>query len=101
MNKMFDMLAELGADIVHLGNAVNLKNALQALSGDTVVMGNIDPVLFRTASPDDIKADVQRAFDECAEYDNFMISTGCDVPAAAKSENINAYFEKITELYGS
>lgn len=96
---MLDMISQLNADIIHLGNAINLKTALEVIPGDKIVMGNVNPVLFRTGTPDDIRADVQRAFDECSAYDNFMISTGCDVPAASSWKNINAYFEKVNELY--
>lgn len=96
---MFDMISELNADIIHLGNEINLRKALAELPSDKIVMGNVNPVLFRTGSPDDIKNDVQRVFDECSMYENFMISTGCDVPAASKWENIEAYFEKVNELY--
>lgn len=96
---MLDMIELLNADIIHLGNAVNLKKALGELPKEKVVMGNVNPVLFRTGTPDDIRANVQRVYDECSMYENFMISTGCDVPAASKWENIEAYFEKVNELY--
>ncbi len=97
--KMLNMISELNADIIHLGNAINLKKALEELPEDRIIMGNVNPVLFRTGSPDDIRADIQRVFDECGMYENFMISTGCDIPAASKRENIEAYFEKVKELY--
>ena len=97
---MLEMIAELDADIIHLGNAINLKKALELFPPDKIVMGNVNPVLFRTGTPDGIDADVQRIYDECSEYENFMISTGCDVPAASGWENINAYFEKVNRLYG-
>lgn len=96
---MFDMISELSADIIHLGNAINIKKALENLPNDKIVMGNVDPVLFSTGSPEEIRTTVQKIFDECSLFDNFMISTGCDVPPAAKWENIDAYFEKVNELY--
>ena len=98
-NNMLDMIARLNADIIHLGNAIDLKKALEALPEEKIIMGNVNPVLFRTGTPEEIKADVKRVFEECSAYINFMISTGCDVPAAAKHENIRAYFEAINELY--
>ncbi len=96
---MMDMIGSLNADIIHLGNAINIKKALDELPREKIVMGNIDPVLFKTATSDDIKCEVQRVFDQCGEYGNFMISTGCDVPATAKIQNLEAYFEKVNELY--
>ena len=98
-NDMLNMIADLGADIVHLGNAVDIKKALDTIPSDIVIMGNVDPVKLRTGTPSDISAEVQRIFDECGEYRNFMISTGCDVPPAAKWENIDEYFKKVNELY--
>ncbi len=96
---MLKQIAELDADIIHLGNTINMKKALEALPDDKIVMGNVSPVFFRTKAPDDIKNEVQKIFENCSEYENFMISTGCDLPAESKWENINAYFEKINELY--
>lgn len=96
---MLDMIAELNADIIHLGNAINLKKALGELPENKVVMGNVNPVIFRTGTPDDIRADVQRVSDECSMYDNFMISTGCDVPAASKWENIDSYFTAVNQFF--
>lgn len=96
---MLDMIARLDADIIHLGNAIDLKKALEALPSEKLIMGNVDPLLLRRGVPDEVKGDVERVFNECSCYDNFMISTGCDVPAASPRENINAYFEKVKELY--
>ena len=69
------------------------------LPEDIVVMGNVDPVKLRDGTPEEIRKEVDRVFESCSKYPNFMISTGCDVPAAAKWENIDAYFERVNELY--
>ena len=99
VNNMLGMIARLNADIIHLGNTADMKKALNTLPEEKIVMGNVNPVLFRTGTPEEIKADVKRVFEECPAHSNFMISTGCDVPAAAKHENIRAYFQAINELY--
>lgn len=96
---MMASFANLDADIFHLGNAVDIEKACRSLPKDKVVMGNVDPVLFRTGTPEIVAEDTQRVFDLCGKYENFMISTGCDVPAASKWENIDTYFSKVTELY--
>ncbi len=96
---MLEDIKKLHADIIHLGNAIDIKKALEIMPQDKIVSGNINPVFFRTKQPEDIKNEIQLLYDECASYDNFIISSGCDIPAAAKWENINAYFEKINGLY--
>ena len=99
VNDMFDLISTVNADIIHLGNAIDIKKALESLPKDKIVMGNVDPVLFKTGTPEEIKAEVKRVFEECSAYDNFMISTGCDVPAEARWDNIKAYFDTVKELY--
>lgn len=96
---MADSIASLGADIYHFGNAIKLSDIIPLMPQDSIVMGNVDPVLFRNGTPDDIKRNIQKVFDECSEYPNFMLSSGCDIPAQAKWANIDAYFEKVKELY--
>ena len=96
---MADQLAELGADIYHFGNAISLKDIIPKMPKESVVMGNIDPLIFKNGSKDDVRAAVQRVFDECSQFDNFVLSSGCDIPASAKWDNLDAYFEKVNELY--
>lgn len=96
---MTNEIKEYGADIYHFGNAVSLIKMLPQMPTDTIVMGNIDPVLFTTSTPDKIRENIFLLYEECKDYQNFMISSGCDIPAKAKWENIDAYFDTIKELY--
>ena len=92
-------ISTLSADIFHFGNAVDLKTALDIIPSEKLIMGNIDPVLFLRGTPEEIESKVQELFRSFSAYDNFMISSGCDIPPSAKWENINAYFRKVEELY--
>ncbi len=97
--QMADEIATLGADIYHFGNAIRLKDIIPKMPEDSIVMGNIDPVLFFNGTPEQIKNAVQNVYVECCGFYNFMISSGCDIPAQSKWENIDAYFEKVNEIY--
>lgn len=97
-----DMTAEIsqyGADINHFGNAVRLCDIIPKMPQDSIVMGNVDPVLFLHGTPEDIAKQTEKVYSECSEYENFMLSSGCDIPAQAKWENIDAYFETVEKLY--
>lgn len=96
---MITEIKEYGADIYHFGNAVPLIRILPEMPSDAIVMGNIDPVLFRTGTPRDIRENVRKIYDECSLYKNFMLSSGCDIPAESIWGNLDAYFESIKELY--
>lgn len=93
-------IASLPADIFHFGNAIALKDMIPRMPQSSVVMGNIDPVLFKNGTPEEIAAETRRVYDACHTYDNFMLSSGCDIPAAAKWENMDAYFATVQKLYG-
>lgn len=92
-------IAKIPADIFHFGNAIDLSSVIPAFSADKAVMGNVDPVLFKNGTPQDVQNAVQSVVDACSGFENFMLSTGCDVPADAKWENLDAYFRKVNELY--
>ena len=98
---MTDSLAELPADVFHFGNAVDLPKVLAAMPADRIVMGNVDPVLFRRGTPEEVRADVRRAYESCGAHENYMLSSGCDIPAASHWGNIDAYFDEVTAIYGT
>lgn len=97
--QMADEIATLSADIYHFGNSIKLRDIISKMPTDSLVMGNVDPVLFCNGTPEQIKNAVQQVFDECKSFGNFMLSSGCDIPALAKWKNIDAYFEIVNELY--
>lgn len=38
---------------------------------------------------------------ECAPFENFVLSSGCDMPAKTPWENVDAFFEAAAEFYGA
>lgn len=96
---MKENLSNLPADVFHFGNAVKLSEMLPAFSKDKVVMGNVDPVLFRTGTAEEIQKQTKTVLEECSCFENFMLSSGCDIPADAKWENLDAYFKTVGGFY--
>ena len=63
-------------------------------------MGNIDPVeQFKNGTPDSMTAAVTELLSRCKEYDNFVISSGCDIPPNVDWNNIKAYYKAIEDYY--
>lgn len=97
-----DMTAEIaqyGADIYHFGNATRLCDIIPKLPADSIVMGNVDPILFLNGTPEQVITETEKIYSECSKYENFMLSSGCDIPALAKWENIDAYFTTVEKIY--
>lgn len=96
---LLDSLQTIGADIYHFGNAVDMKTVLEKVKGNTIVMGNINPVDFRTGTPESVAKEIVDLLERCGGYDNFYISSGCDIPADSKWENIESYFNTVKNHY--
>ncbi len=101
VERMTASVFENGCCAYHFGNAVSLPKMLAAAPADKLIMGNIDPVaFFRDGTPADMKNAVNTLLGECAGYENFLLSSGCDIPVSAKWENIDAFFAAAEEFYG-
>lgn len=92
VNPHLETIAKLSAHGFHFGSDVNMKKALDTIPKDRLVMGNIDPRLFLPGeNPLEKIAQIKST---CGSYENFVMSTGCDLPPNATDENILKFFEK-------
>lgn len=97
---LIDSLLGIKADGYHLGNAIDIEDALKAVPSDVLVMGNIDPAgAFRLGTPETMRAETTALLERCSKYPNFSISSGCDIPPLTPWENIDAFFKAIGDFY--
>ena len=98
---MVDSILSTGAKAYHFGNAIDMKAMMEKMPADVLVMGNVDPAgVIRMGTPEKVKAETLRIMNDCCGYDNFVISSGCDIPPMTPWENINAFFAAVDEYYG-
>lgn len=97
---MIDSILATGATAFHFGNSISMKEMLTHIPSNIVAMGNVDPAgQFKDGTPESIMEETKRIMDECCSNDNFVISSGCDIPPASKWENIDAFFKAVSEWY--
>ncbi len=90
---MLDQIFAQGAAAYHFGNAVNMADVLAGAPSDALCMGNVDPAgELAEGTPESVTAATKKLMEECGMYKNFIPSSGCDIPAHAKWENIEAFF---------
>ncbi len=95
---MTESLYANGAAAYHFGDATELVTMLEKMPGDRPVCGNISPVNeFLNGTPESMTQAVRALRKACAPYPNFVLSSGCDIPPAAKWENIDAFFAAAKE----
>ena len=100
-NAVPDMLEGIyaqGAAAYHFGNAIDMESVINATPEGIICMGNIDPVAqFTDGTPESMRASVKELMEKCGKHADFIPSSGCDIPAKAKWENINAFFAALGE----
>lgn len=93
---MLSELFNMKAAAYHFGNAVDMAEILAKAPADVLCMGNIDPARqFVNGTVESIREASRTLLDRCGRYQNFVPSSGCDIPARAKWENIDAFFDEL------
>lgn len=96
--RMIPSILTSGAAAYHFGNAVDMAEVLAKVPKDVIVMGNIDPVgeLF-SGTPESVRSAVGVLRETGKGRDNFILSSGCDIPTKAPWENLDAFFAAAKE----
>lgn len=98
VSKMLPQIFSQGACAYHFGNAVNMHEILKSAPEDVICMGNVDPVAeFANGTPQSIRNATSALMKECGSFKNFIPSSGCDIPAQTSWENIQAFFDAVSE----
>ena len=98
---MTESILTTGSAAYHFGNSVNMKNMLEKSPKNIPIMGNLDPAsVLRNGTPEKVREETFRIMEECSEYENFVISSGCDIPPLTPWANIDAFFRAVEEFYG-
>ena len=100
IEKKVDAVIATGARMYHFGEGADMWKLLNAMPRDVIVMGNISPsAVFLCDSTDKMALDTQHLLRKCMVFENFMISSGCDIPAKTPLANIDKFFEVINLGY--
>lgn len=92
VNKHLETISHLDVDAFHFGNEVDLSLAFDLIDKNKFIMGNIDPRLFITSTPDIIEEKTIQLIQNYGRNDNFILSTGCDLSPDASIENLERFF---------
>ncbi len=97
---LVDSIKTIGANGYHFGNAVDMKEMLEKMPDDVLVMGNVDPSSqFRNGTPESIRDATLALMEKCTVHKNFVVSSGCDIPPLSSWDNIEAFFAAAREFY--
>jgi uroporphyrinogen decarboxylase len=75
---------------------VDIAEILRAVPENVVVMGNIDSkTLMPGGTPEEVAEATKKLLEATAAFDNFIPSTGCDLPPETPLKNIVAFSEAV------
>lgn len=91
-NHIIEKMVETGARGLSLDSMVDLRGVAERVPKDVVIIGNLDPVtVFWQAKPEIVERKTKELLETMRGVDNFILSSGCDIPIEAPLENISAF----------
>jgi uroporphyrinogen decarboxylase len=89
-------ILETGLTTFHFGAPMDLPAALGKVALDVVLCGNLDPAgVFCQFEPAEVTARAADLLAHTAAHRNYVLSSGCDVPAGAPLANLDAFYAAV------
>jgi uroporphyrinogen decarboxylase len=90
---LVDSMLSTGCMGYHFGNAADMLKVLPRIPWGRIAFGNIDPAgVLRNGAVAEVRESTVDLLVKTANYKNFVLSTGCDVPPGTPETNIAAFF---------
>jgi uroporphyrinogen decarboxylase len=100
VSKLIDEITDTGCFAYHFGESVDMKDILEKLPRNYLVMGNISAAkVFDSNSTDHVRIETLKLLRQCAKYNNFILSSGCDIPPNVDLDNIDTFFQTSEDYY--
>ena len=98
--QLIDQILDTGCLIYHFGDSIDMKEMMQRIPKDCLAMGNVSPsAQFLNGTPSSVRIETMRVLENCKEFPNFIVSSGCDIPPLTEFENIDAFFDTAKSFY--
>ncbi len=81
------------------GWQVDLDTIAEVMGGRVVLLGNINPMLIHTGTPEQVREATRIAIEKLAPHRGYIVQDGNNIPPGSPLENINAMAEA-AEMYG-
>ncbi|MDD5727614.1 MAG: uroporphyrinogen decarboxylase family protein [Victivallales bacterium] len=95
---LIEPMIDTGVHGLSLDMDVNLAEIMQSVPENVVVMGNIDSKnLMPGGAPKDIVRTTKDLLDATIAFDNYIPSTGCDLPPETPLKNMIAFSETVRQ----
>ena len=84
--------------VLELDGFTNIFHAKKVLGGHTCLLGDVPSTLFVAGTPEEVKEYCGRLLSEVGDGGGFIYSSGCSLPYQARHENVEAFFNSISDF---
>ena len=99
VDPILEDLVALGVDGLSIDAPTSLEKTFETGRGKTVIIGNVDPILFLEGKPEQLEEKVKECLDISQGEAKYAIGPGCGIPVAAPMDNILHFVNSIHQ-YG-
>lgn len=92
------LVPDMHIDLLSLDYKVDLSLAQYVLDGRVAVAGNVNPVLLKDATPEEITQAAKRCIRQAGQAENYILMPGCDIPPSVPLANVQAFLSAGREI---
>lgn len=98
--RLLPQMLNTGCKVFHVGENADIEAILQGVPEDCLVLGNVSvSKVFKGNSAHHVQMATQKLLLQCMNYNNFMISSGCDIPADVDMDHVDRFFKTVESGY--
>jgi uroporphyrinogen decarboxylase len=86
-------------EFLGFGYQVNLDHVASVMGGRVVLIGNVDPMLIYSGTPDQVREATRRVIEKLGPCRGLIVQDGSNIPPGSPIDNINAMMGA-AEQYG-
>src|SRR6056297_381577 len=87
-------MCETGTVGLSLGTPMDFPQISKQIPNNIQLIGNIDPIeVMLNGTPEQVEKETRKFVNKMKGIDNFILSTGCDLPLGTPLENIDAFMK--------
>ena len=91
---LIKLMCDSGAVGFSLDSDVNFKELKKTVPKEIALIGNLAPVdVFLRSTPEDVAKATKNLMEDMKDAENFILSSGCDIPMETPLENIEAFMK--------
>ena len=91
-------ILESGAKIFHFGAPMDIVQALEQVTDDVILGGNLDPTgVFFSGTTELVAQKTSDLLHQTLGKKNFFISSGCDIPPNTPIRNLEIFYKTVAE----